>query len=144
MTIATSQTILASDIIQLQNRIANLEAKLSNVETSSVKKMDVIKYITPNYKNGVTSQDLNYKSGDEIIMEKSGIVVCYFIGSDHRATITINGSEVYSIDEYSLYNDYIALPVKKGDRFKFGCKGNPGSPTNWTQSHFIIFYYEQQ
>jgi hypothetical protein len=141
--IATTNWVM-DKLNKLNTEVSKLNNELNEYKTNSVLKTDLIKYITPNYKNGVTSQDLNYKSGDEIIMEKSGVIICYFIGEDYGARITINGTTIYSINHTGHYHDHILVPIKKGDRFIFNCQGNPGDPTNWRMRHFIIFYYEQQ
>lgn len=114
MTIASGQIIMASDIIQLQNRIADLEAKLRNVETSSVKKTDVIKHITPNYSKGESKYNGTW------VANANGILRVRFVidngGRVDNTFVSVNGNKIYGYAAGSKANtDESVIYINKGD-----------------------------
>lgn len=111
MAIITKETILANDIIQLQNKINDLETKFNviNITTSNL-----VDYFTPDYSKGVS---ILLKSSATFTVPSNGVIIFQIDGNHRNISIYVNNNYVAS--DYRDWNygstDVFELRVKKYD-----------------------------
>ena len=127
MTIATSQTILASDIISLQNKITELENKLNSVNNIT---SNLVDYFTPDYSKGVS---LLNGSSITYSVPSNGVIIVRARANHRYVKVNINNVDV-TIDErdHNYWSDDIfELRVKKNDVVKITIERETTPQSAW-------------